>query len=271
MSKQGFKNTAGNPYISQYDTISSALGIDVALSLWKLEVLNTDGATPTGTAKIVIDPAAAGNITVTPNGAGRLVAATGVTCTTGGLIVSAGTTTLTPLAAARAGIVKASATGDLSALIDSNTDGQLLISSSVGSPAWASLTAGANITLTPGPGSISIAATVPTPMTWSREVNAAVATAADHGYVNTNVGLTTFTLPAVAAIGTVIEIIGESAALWTIAQNAGQNIQYGNVSTTPGVGGSLSASNRYDTVRLVCRVANTTFAVTSSTGVLNVV
>lgn len=108
-------------------------------------------------------------------------------------------------------------------------------------------------------------------MFWSREVNAAVATAQDHGYVNTNVGLTTFTLPAVAALGTIIEILGESAGLWTIAQNAGQNIQYGNVSTTPGVGGSLSASNRYDTVRIVCRVASTTWAVSSVTGILNVI
>ena len=108
-------------------------------------------------------------------------------------------------------------------------------------------------------------------MTWSRPAGAAVAAAADNGYVPTNVGITTFTLPAAAALGTVIEIIGESAAGWSIAQNAGQNVQHGNVSTTPGVGGSLSSTNRYDTVRLICRVANTTWAVTSSTGVLNVI
>lgn len=108
-------------------------------------------------------------------------------------------------------------------------------------------------------------------MLWSREVNAAVAAAQGHGYVNTNAGLTTFTLPAVAALGTVIEILGESVGLWTIAQNAGQSIQYGNLSTTVGVGGFLAASNRYDTVRIICRVASTTWSVASSTGVLNVV
>jgi hypothetical protein len=109
------------------------------------------------------------------------------------------------------------------------------------------------------------------PIIWSREAGAGVAAVARHGYINTNVGLTTFTLPAAAALGTVIEIIGESAAGWTIAQNAGQSIQYGNASTTVGVGGSLSSSNRYDTVRIVCRVANTTWSVTSVVGVLNVV
>jgi hypothetical protein len=108
-------------------------------------------------------------------------------------------------------------------------------------------------------------------ITWSREAGAAVAAAVDSGYINTNVGLTTVTLPATAALGTVIEIMGESAAGWTIAQNAGQSIQFGNLSTTVGVGGSLASTNRWDTVKIVCRVADTTWSVTSNVGVLNVV
>ena len=83
--------------------------------------------------------------------------------------------------------------------------------------------------------------------------------------------MTTVTLPATAALGTVIEIMGESAALWTIAQNAGQSIQFGNLSTTVGVGGSLAATNQWDTVKIVCRVADTTWSVTANVGVLNVV
>jgi len=108
-------------------------------------------------------------------------------------------------------------------------------------------------------------------VTWSREAGAAVAAAVNHGYINTNAGLTTITLPATAALGTIIEVCGESAGLWTIAQNAGQSIQFGNLSTTVGVGGSLSSTNRYDTVKIVCRIANTTFSVLSNVGVLNVV
>jgi hypothetical protein len=143
-----------------------------------------------------------------------------------------------------------SAAGALSSLALGNA-GEVLTSNGVGfNPSWQT--------------SVGI--------TWSREAGAAVAAVANHGYINTNVGLTTFTLPAAAALGTVIEIVGESAALWTIAQNAGQNIQYGNVSTTPGIGGSLSASNRYDSVRIVCRVADTTWQVSPApVGVLNVI
>lgn len=108
-------------------------------------------------------------------------------------------------------------------------------------------------------------------VTWSREAGAAIAAAVDSGYINTNVGLTTVTLPATAALGTVIEIMGESAGNWVIAQNAGQSIQFGNLSTTVGVGGSLASTNRWDTVKIVCRVADTTWSVTSNVGVLNVV
>ena len=89
--------------------------------------------------------------------------------------------------------------------------------------------------------------------------------------MNGNAGLTTFTLPAAAAFGTIIEVMGDGAGGWTITQAAGQSIRYGNVATTIGAGGSLSSSNRYDCVRLICRVADTTWTVVSAIGVLNVV
>lgn len=108
-------------------------------------------------------------------------------------------------------------------------------------------------------------------ITWSREAGAAVAATIDSGYINTNVGLTTITLPATAALGTIIEICGEGAGGWTIAQNAGQSIQFGNLSTTVGIGGSLSSTNQYDTVKIVCRIADTIWSVLSNVGVLNVV
>lgn len=481
MGQQGFRTLDDNPYVYQ-DTdagYSIAYGIDTSTNTIKIKALTTTGAVPTGTPQIEINPIAAGNITLTANATGRVVVASNLT-------VSAGTVVLTPLAAARPCTVRSSPAGQLSMLIDSNVDGQLLISSAVGTPIWASLTsAGGTVTITPGHNSINLesaggagvtslsgdaggplagaltiaggtnigtvaagaavtvnldaaltgltsttfatggsvqtgttaadtllvqaydvdgtayvpfitltanntptcdlasavtigsayiyrasgtdvavadggtgastltdhglligsgvaavdamtagtagqivtsagaaadpvwttatypatvaqgdllcasaanvigvvagstagyvltangAATAPTyqaPITggivWSREAGAAVAAAVNHGYINTNVGLTTITLPAAAALGTVIAVAGESAAGWAIAQNAGQNIQYGNVSTTGGVGGSLSSSNRYDVVYLVCRVVDTTWSVVSTVGVLNVV
>lgn len=108
-------------------------------------------------------------------------------------------------------------------------------------------------------------------LTWSREVGAAVPLVNNHGYINTNAGLTTFTLPVNAAVGDVIEIAGEGAGGWTIAQNALQSIIYNPLISTVGIGGSVSSSNRYDTIKIVCTVANTTWTTTANIGLLIVV
>lgn len=106
---------------------------------------------------------------------------------------------------------------------------------------------------------------------WTREAAAAVALVSNQGFTNTNAGLTTFTLPAASNVGDIIMIAGEGAGGWTIAQNALQNIQIGNISSAIGVGGSVSSTNRYDSITLVCRVANTTWHCMSHEGVFNVV
>lgn len=108
-------------------------------------------------------------------------------------------------------------------------------------------------------------------LTWTRVAGTTQAMAIDCGYIPTNGALTTLTLPATAVVGDEIMICGEGAGLWTIAQNAGQSIQHGNLSTTVGVGGSITATHRYNTIWIVCRVANTTWHVMGSTGILNVV
>lgn len=258
MAKQGFQLIANNPFVYQECDAgpSAALGLDNTNSLWRLKVLAAAGATPTAVSHITIDPAANGNITLAPNGVGR--------------VVLSGVYSAVP-AAATTSVMTIDAAGQLGSTALA-TNGQVLIGSTGAAPVWAGLTAGANITITPGAGSISIAATA-TDMTWSREVGTPVALVAAHGYVQANAGagLTTFNLPASAALGTEIEILGESSGGWTIAQGAGQSIQYGNIATTIGAGGSLSSSNRYDTVTLKCRVADVTWSVVGSVGVLSVV
>jgi hypothetical protein len=117
------------------------------------------------------------------------------------------------------------------------------------------------------PNTVQINMTAPYPiLLWTREAGAAVAMAINHGYVPTNGGLTTFMLPLVAPLGSLIYIVGESAGQWSIHQNAGQSIQYVNTATTVGAAGHLDSANQFDTVTLVCRVANTTWAVISSVG-----
>jgi len=90
-------------------------------------------------------------------------------------------------------------------------------------------------------------------------------------YYTQNASLTTFTLPLGAGPGTVMEIDGYGAGGWTIAQNAGQNIIYQGVSSTAGVGGSLSSTAASDVVRLLCVVKDVTWTAVSFAGSLSLV
>ena len=132
------------------------------------------------------------------------------------------------------------------------------------------ITAGTGISVTAGANTITIASTAGS-FAWSREAGAAIPMVAGHGYINTNAGLTILTLPALAAVGDTFAVMGESAAGWAIAQNAGQNIQFGSLSSIVGAGGSLASTNSYDTISLVCRVANITFQVISAVGNITIV
>lgn len=91
------------------------------------------------------------------------------------------------------------------------------------------------------------------------------------GYVTNNAVSTVLTtLPSTAAFGDVIRISGKGAAGWSLGQNAGQTIHFGNVSTTTGVGGSIASTMQYDCLELVCITQDTDFNVLSSIGVLTV-
>lgn len=107
---------------------------------------------------------------------------------------------------------------------------------------------------------------------WINQTTTPVNLVADKKYVTNNgATLTTFTLPATSAFGTTIEIAGFSAGGWTLAQNSGQSINFGNEATTTGVGGSLSSSNENDYIRLLCVTANTTWNVVGSIGNITII
>jgi hypothetical protein len=142
------------------------------------------------------------------------------------------------------------------------TNGQLIIGSTGLAPVKATLTAGPGISIANAAGSITISGTA-SPTGWTDVTGTTQAISPDQGYTANNAGLVTFTLPTVAAYGTEINIIGKGAGGWLIAQNAGQNIQIGAVSSTVGVGGSVASSNRFDAVDLICTLANTTWTTKS--------
>ena len=109
-------------------------------------------------------------------------------------------------------------------------------------------------------------------LTWTDVVGASQAMAVNHGYTsNDGASLVTFTLPASAVYGSVMAVVGKATGLWTIAQNSGQTIHFGNKNTTTGATGTLSSTLQYDVVYLLCTIANTDFTVIQSIGNLTVV
>ena len=101
---------------------------------------------------------------------------------------------------------------------------------------------------------------------WTEVTGTSQAMAVNNAYIANNAGLVTLTIPTTAAVGQTVIVVGKGAGGWSIAQNASENIRFGNVVTTTGVGGSLSSSNQYDSVELVCIVADTTWTVRNVLG-----
>lgn len=151
------------------------------------------------------------------------------------------------------------------------TNGQLPIGSAGADPVLATLTAGTGVSITNGAGSITINSTG-AGLTFTDVTGATQTMAVNNGYTsNDGASLVTFTLPAAAAYGTVMAVVGKASGLWTIAQNAGQTIHFGSVNTTTGVVGTLSSTKQYDVVYILCTVTNTDFTVIQSIGNLSYV
>lgn len=108
-------------------------------------------------------------------------------------------------------------------------------------------------------------------MSWVNVTGTSASMAVGSGYIANNAGLVTLTLPATAAVGSVIAVQGNGAGGWTIAQNASQVIHFNAADSTAGVGGSVASSNRYDVIYLICSVANTDWVYTGGFGNYNVV
>lgn len=108
-------------------------------------------------------------------------------------------------------------------------------------------------------------------MPWTEVTGTSQSASINNGYITNNAGLVTVTIPTTAAVGSIVEVAGKSAGGWKVAQNASEIIHFGSVDTTTGTGGSLASTNRYDSVRLICIVADTEWLVLSSVGNITVV
>ena len=87
--------------------------------------------------------------------------------------------------------------------------------------------------------------------TWIDATSGTQLIAVQNGYVTDNVGGVTYTLPATANFGDEFIITGKQG-LWTLAQNANQQVLLGSSSTTVGVGGSVAATSVGDSITVVC-------------------
>lgn len=146
--------------------------------------------------------------------------------------------------------------------------GQVLIGTTASDPAAAALTPGTGISITSITGSITIASTGVGSLVWNDVSGTTQAAAVNSGYIISNAGQTTVTLPATTAEGSVFAVQGKGAAGWVLKMNTGQTCHLGNAATTSA--GSLTSTNQWDSVTIVCVTADTTFAVTSAVGNLTV-
>jgi hypothetical protein len=103
--------------------------------------------------------------------------------------------------------------------------------------------------------------------TWSVVTSASnpVSLVAGNGYIPKGATAVSFVLPAAASVGDTFRIAGYGN-LWTLAQNAGQSVIIGSVTSTAGATGSVSATMVSDSLELVCVTANTEFKEVSIQG-----
>jgi hypothetical protein len=159
------------------------------------------------------------------------------------------------------GIVLGNGTNPLSATAEL-ADGQLLVGSTGNAPVAASLTAGAGIQITNGAGSISIAATG---QKLVEKVTANTSMVENFNYITNGAGSLEMLLPATIALGAVFTIVDVGAG-FRVTQGAGQQIIFGNKSTTAGTSGNLQTTQDGSSLTLMCTTADTEFAVISSVG-----
>ena len=77
---------------------------------------------------------------------------------------------------------------------------------------------------------------------------------------------TALTLPIACSINSMINIALSGTGLFTIFQNTGQQISYGEIVTTLGVAGSVSAQNKNSFISLLCTNDNLSWNVIQSVG-----
>ena len=98
---------------------------------------------------------------------------------------------------------------------------------------------------------------------WSEETGSPLNSVLGHGYICNMNSLLTVNLPSVAAVGDTVTCVGKGSGLFSVVAAAGDTIHFGDQDTS--AGGSLTATNRYDTIQLICITADSDWSVTGMT------
>lgn len=260
--------TGSSVTISGDGTIISTSGSSTTLSITSTAIRTVNGGTGTATASSnAITVTGTGVISTTATSATVTIASTAANVINGG--TGSATASSNTFTVTGTGPVSTSGTGST---ITIATTAANTISATSGTA-----TASSNTFTVVGAGTVSTSATGSTltitgvPLPWVNQNSGSVTMVVNTGYViNNGASLVTLTLPATAAQGTTFQILGFSSGGWSIAQASGQNIRFGNVTTTTS-SGTLSSTNQGDCVTLVCAVANTNFVVQTSVGNLTYV
>lgn len=100
---------------------------------------------------------------------------------------------------------------------------------------------------------------------WSVITVASANASVNNGYVaDRSATPVNITLPAVMAVGDVVEVLGLGTGGWSLIANTGQTIIYGN--QTSSTDGSWSSTLQNDNIQVKGLIANTVWEVTRSVG-----
>ena len=86
---------------------------------------------------------------------------------------------------------------------------------------------------------------------------------ANNGYVCTNASQCNVTLPATCAVGDVVKVVSQGAGGIKLTANTSQTVKSMGATTTSA--GSVTGSEQYDSIQVMCVVANTTWVVDTFT------
>jgi hypothetical protein len=168
------------------------------------------------------------------------------------LLYASSANVMSALATANNGVLTTGTSG-IPVITALASDGQVIIGSSAGAPAAANITGSGGITVTNGHNTIAISNTNPSGFPWTDVTGATQTLAVNNGYITDHTNVT-YTLPASAALGDTMKIVGKSG-ITTVAQNANQQILMSSASSTVGVSGSIAGTNVGDCVELICITA----------------